>query len=447
MGSKKRARHDHDAPMPAMRDQSGLAAVAQSLAKTNQAAGGGETDDAWKRSHDLPIESNRKTKKAKDAKKDKKDTKDKHDKKEKKEKRSRDANVDVETKKQKTKLTKRDDDRVAAAGTTQDETKSDPKPTPTETQRRILQALDTLDGAVKSASKTNFPSRQLVSKTIAESVSDDFSTSIEETLFKAFGSVAARAAAGVKKGVQTNAQLMGGSRFGESASSGLDNARALAHDLKQKGTPRSSVAGALLTKQQVTQQLGGSKLWDAVRKHNQVVWGRCLGVCETADLLLRDDGKSRDEKKDAFSELYQTAISDARLKGDFGGSLNQTTNNENAMGGGHGTPIDVSVLMRAIQRGAEIGPALRQALAVQFLSLENAATTTAGDWDGDGDAFGDGGDASGGAFGDGSGDGKKKPKNPPHDSGDDESSSDSQSIERDDEVDYAKTPGISVLTK
>ena len=41
MGSKKRARHDSDAPMPEMRDQGGLAAVARDVARRAAAVDGG----------------------------------------------------------------------------------------------------------------------------------------------------------------------------------------------------------------------------------------------------------------------------------------------------------------------------------------------------------------------------------------------------------------------
>ena len=89
---------------------------------------------------------------------------------------------------------------------------------------------------------------------------------LDERLFKAFGVVAARCASLAKRCAQKNAALLGGSRVGAShAASGFDASRALAEEMR---VDRSSGFGP----SRVLRVYESSKLWDAVKKHNAVVW-------------------------------------------------------------------------------------------------------------------------------------------------------------------------------
>ena len=119
-----------------------------------------------------------------------------------------------------------------------------------------------------------------------------------------------------------------------------------------------------------------SRLWDAAKKHNAVVWGRALAACEASEkALLRktrlpisgdervsvDDDAGDDAGDGAFASFYRAAVVDAHAE-----DLEQLR----VSGAKHGDVADVGVLLRAIQSGADVVPALQKALAVQFASLK-----------------------------------------------------------------------------
>ena len=207
---------------------------------------------------------------------------------------------------------------------------------------------------------------------------------------------------------------------------------------------------------------GSSKLWLAVKKHNAVVWGRALAACEAAEKTreavadLTSDGKNKnastlkepDDADDAFASFYQKSVVDAHA---------DDLDALRVSGAKHDRSVaDVGVLLRAIQSGADVVPALQKALAVQFASLRAFAEgkrTVTGDLPGgsgldslsEGDEESEesdkeesdgserslsGGSASAGDSDEGNSD----------DASDDASSSESASAGGDDEVDYAVTP-------
>jgi hypothetical protein len=207
---------------------------------------------------------------------------------------------------------------------------------------------------------------------------------------------------------------------------------------------------------------GSSKLWFAVKKHNAVVWGRALAACDAAEKTREAvaDATSDEKKKnastlkepddadDAFASFYQKSVVDAHA---------DDLDALRVSGAKHDRSVaDVGVLLRAIQSGADVVPALQKALAVQFASLRAFAEgkrTVTGDLPGgsgldslsEGDEESDtsegeesdgserslsGGSASAGDSDEGNSD----------DASDDASSSESASAGGDDEVDYAVTP-------
>jgi hypothetical protein len=206
---------------------------------------------------------------------------------------------------------------------------------------------------------------------------------------------------------------------------------------------------------------GSSKLWFAVKKHNAVVWGRALAACEAAEKTRKAvaDATSDEKKKmstlkepndddDAFASFYQKSVVDAHA---------DDLDALRVSGAKHDRSVsDVGVLLRAIQSGADVVPALQKALAVQFASLRAFAEgkrTVTGDLPGgsgldslsEGDEESEesdkeesdgserslsGGSASAGDSDEGNSD----------DASDDASSSESASAGGDDEVDYAVTP-------
>ena len=127
-------------------------------------------------------------------------------------------------------------------------------------------------------------------------------------------------------------------------------------------------------------------------RHNQVVWGRTRAAIEeteketkepesmTHGLLKAKEDTS--EKNSNFDTFYRTAVVDAHSS-DL--DLFRTDSSKNGS-------VDVRVLMRAIQSGADVVPALQKALAVQFASLGNKDTIEddVGDVSGD-DSSGDAG--------------------------------------------------------
>ena len=108
-----------------------------------------------------------------------------------------------------------------------------------------------------------------------------------------------------------------------------------------------------------------------------------------------DPPRARDADADAnaFASFYRAAVVDAHA---------DDLEALRVSGAKHGDVADVGVLLRAIQSGADVVPALQKALAVQFASLK--AFTANGKRGGDGDLLGvasedddddDGADASG----------------------------------------------------
>ena len=148
----------------------------------------------------------------------------------------------------------------------------------------IVEAARRLDAVVDAASRVVFVSAPEVSALEVE-------PELDERLFKAFGVVAARCASLAKRCAQKNAALLGGSRVGAShAASGLDASRALAEEMR---VDRSSSFGP----SRVLRVYESSKLWDAVKKHNAVVWGRALAACEASEKAVLLKKKSlKDER-------------------------------------------------------------------------------------------------------------------------------------------------------
>ena len=406
MGSKKRARHDSDAPMPEMRDQGGLAAVARDVARRAAAVDGG--GDEGRDGNEA-----KKAKKAKKEKKEKKASKEK----EKRRDMERDESVsrrrDVSetrggkpggreaprSESRESRELRRDasfgegrfskknrrgaDDASAAAlrrlagddaaddAIVREHAANDGKrakrsndahDAPAST--KIVEAARRLDAVVDAASRVVFVSAPEVSAVL------EVEPELDERLFKAFGMVAARCASLAKRCAQKNAALLGGSRVGAShAASGFDASRALAEEMR---VDRSSSFGP----SRVLRVYESSKLWDAVKKHNAVVWGRALAACEASEkaVLLKkksslkedertsvDDDAGDDASEDVFASFYRAAVVDAHAE-----DLEQLR----VSGAKHGDVADVGVLLRAIQSGADVVPALQKALAVQFASLK-----------------------------------------------------------------------------
>ena len=406
MGSKKRARHDSDAPMPEMRDQGGLAAVARDVARRAAAVDGG--GDEGRDGNEA-----KKAKKAKKEKKEKKASKEK----EKRRDMERDESVsrrrDVSetrggkpggreaprSESRESRELRRDasfgegrfskknrrgaDDASAAAlrrlagddaaddAIVREHAVNDGKrakrandadDAPAST--KIVEAARRLDAVVDAASRVVFVSAPEVSAVL------EVEPELDERLFKAFGMVAARCASLAKRCAQKNAALLGGSRVGAShAASGFDASRALAEEMR---VDRSSSFGP----SRVLRVYESSKLWDAVKKHNAVVWGRALAACEASEkaVLLKkksslkedertsvDDDAGDDASEDVFASFYRAAVVDAHAE-----DLEQLR----VSGAKHGDVADVGVLLRAIQSGADVVPALQKALAVQFASLK-----------------------------------------------------------------------------
>ena len=412
MGSKKRARHDSDAPMPEMRDQGGLAAVARDVARRAAAVDGG--GDEGRDGNEA-----KKAKKAKKEKKEKKASKEK----EKRRDMERDESVsrrrDVsetrggkpggreaprsrsresrelrrdasfgEGRLEKRRFSAADDAsaaalrRLAGADAADDaivrehaanDGKRAKRANDADDKRdaareyassNIVEAARRLDAVVDAASRVVFVSAPEVSAAL------EVEPELDERLFKAFGVVAARCASLAKRCAQKNAALLGGSRVGAShAASGFDASRALAEEMR---VDRSSSFGP----SRVLRVYESSKLWDAVKKHNAVVWGRALAACEASEkaVLLKkksslkedertsvDDDGGDDASEDVFASFYRAAVVDAHAE-----DLEQLR----VSGAKHGDVADVGVLLRAIQSGADVVPALQKALAVQFASLK-----------------------------------------------------------------------------
>ena len=223
---------------------------------------------------------------------------------------------------------------------------------------------------------------------------------LDERLFKAFGVVAARCASLAKRCAQKNAALLGGSRVGAShAASGFDASRALAEEMRVDGSSLGAAALDIGEAAASSRLYGSSRLWNAAKKHNAVVWGRALAACEASEKALNDENgdppraRAADADADAFASFYRAAVVDAHA---------DDLEALRVSGAKHGDVADVGVLLRAIQSGADVVPALQKALAVQFASLK--AFTANGKRGGDGDLLGvasedddddDGADASG----------------------------------------------------
>ena len=186
---------------------------------------------------------------------------------------------------------------------------------------------------------------------------------LDERLFRAFGAIAARCASLAKKCVRANAVLLGGSRLGAGAASGLDASRALAEEMRVDATLGVQAAAARLCESSA-RLYESSQLWDAAKKHNAVVWGRALAACEASEKARRkraSDAEAEAEAEHAFASFYRASVVDAHA---------DDLEALRASGAKHGDVADVGVLLRAIQSGADIVPALQKSLATQFASLK-----------------------------------------------------------------------------
>ena len=371
--------------MPDMRDQGGLAAVARDVARRAAAVDGGGDEGR----------DGKKAKKAKKAKKEKKAKEAKKAKKAKKEKR-RDGEHDdhlVRPRERDTapvglpsrdwkrvhsgeedggeKRRGADDASVAAlrrlagddaaddaivqehaarAGSLRrranatnnaadDENDAPRRATTTSATRRVVEATDRLDAVVDAASRVSFVDKRDVFATLERT------PELDERLFRAFGAIAARCASLAKKCVRANAVLLGGSRLGAGAASGVQAAAA-----------RLCESSARLYE--------SSQLWDAAKKHNAVVWGRALAACEASEKERRkraSDAEAEAEAEHAFASFYRASVVDAHA---------DDLEALRASGAKHGDVADVGVLLRAIQSGADLVPALQKSLATQFASLK-----------------------------------------------------------------------------
>ena len=196
---------------------------------------------------------------------------------------------------------------------------------------------------------------------------------LDERLFRAFGAVAAKCASLAKKCVVKNASLLGARN---------DASKTLAEEMRvdevnvASGSGSDRVRGSNETNGHALHATaalyGSSKLWFAVKKHNAVVWGRALAACEAAEKTREavadatSDGKKKnastlkepDDADDAFASFYQKSVVDAHA---------DDLDALRVSGAKHDRSVaDVGVLLRAIQSGADVVPALQKALAVQF---------------------------------------------------------------------------------
>ena len=389
--------------MPDMRDQGGLAAVARDVARRAAAVDGGGDEGR----------DGKKAKKAKKAKKEKKAKEAKKAKKAKKEKR-RDGEHDdhlVRPRERDTapvglpsrdwkrvhsgeedggeKRRGADDASVAAlrrlagddaaddaivqehaarAGSLRrranatnnaadDENDAPRRATTTSATRRVVEATDRLDAVVDAASRVSFVDKRDVFATLERT------PELDERLFRAFGAIAARCASLAKKCVRANAVLLGGSRLGAGAASGLDASRALAEEMRVDATLGVQAAAARLCESSA-RLYESSQLWDAAKKHNAVVWGRALAACEASEKERRkraSDAEAEAEAEHAFASFYRASVVDAHA---------DDLEALRASGAKHGDVADVGVLLRAIQSGADLVPALQKSLATQFASLK-----------------------------------------------------------------------------
>ena len=319
-----------------------------------------------------------------------------------------------------------------------------------ERECTVAESARRLDAVADAARDVEFVKTAEVKKTL------ELDPDLDERLFRAFGAVAAKCASLAKKCAQKNASLLGARN---------DASKTLAEEMRVDETTvfSNSVRGSNETGHagHATAALyGSSKLWFAVKKHNAVVWGRALAACEAAEKTARlavadenDEKKqntsTRENADDAFASFYRASVVDAHA---------DDLEALRVSGAKHDRSVaDVGVLLRAIQSGADVVPALQKALAVQFASLRAFAAegkrTFTGDEGGSGLDSGSEGDeeseesseserversGSGGSASASEDEGG--PDEASDDASDDASSSESASAGGDDEVDYAVTP-------
>lgn len=220
---------------------------------------------------------------------------------------------------------------------------------------------------------------------------------------------------------------------------------------------------------------GACRLWDSVAKHNAVVWGRARAAVDAAasppprggpgfgkmtgggsahggdkqrgdsvDDVDDVDGKHRGGRGGVggrgvftFDEYYRAAMVDAY--GDDLDALRLGKYSYTRGGAAAADRTNVGIIMRAIQAGVDVVPALQKELVMQFASLEELRELQSGggggdsdeqeeeDDDDDDDAVAKDASQGGSDFDSG------------NSSEDDDNDDDEEDSEQDDEVDYENT--------
>ena len=460
MGKKKSA--DPDAPMPNLRDQGGLAAVARMVQQQRElemSVPAQGVKIANPPAFQPGFLDRKPAKKDKKEKKDKKDKKEKKDKKDKKEKKDKDDKDDGRKKKEKRKPAETEEPPAAAAdkkAKAKEAPKTMPRnpsalnpdssdddedrlPDPNKVKmphilpddsdaepssdsdpdalvggmkfdeaedeklieigekwaagiagdvrarhKRLLADAEKLDRTCTKTRKTY--NEFLTLDMVKESIYGEDGTNhgdCGERLFIRCGRVAGRATELCKKVIRWSHVLMG-SRADASVT---DLAQTLAEDLRMK----EHAIGTLI---------GYNRLYDQVTKHNAVVWGRARNAVETREtehakthneplpdhskvprskkhwvdelshpLEIPSDESDSEETKEkrrkgivekdgiSFEEYYGNAMINA-----FGDELAEWQKED-------GGKTDVSLIMRALQSGADVIPTLQKELMMQYESL------------------------------------------------------------------------------